>query len=194
MPQLAKTIQIFLPDGDARSIRIAEITSRTVGAVQIPRAKLKDGETGPEINCVGVYYLFGEPEDGTSLRVYVGEAEDLCSRLKTTRGRQGLLEHVDRGIVQDPKLHEGPREIPGVAELQSGGEGESLPSTERNYTDKAVRFRSHGGRPPRQLRHDAHPIVDVGISALRGHRKPAIQREDLYVYCERHHGSRGLAG
>jgi len=29
----AKTIQIFLPDGNARSVRIAEITSRTVQAI-----------------------------------------------------------------------------------------------------------------------------------------------------------------
>jgi hypothetical protein len=82
MAPLAKTIQIFLPDGDARSIRIADITSRTVRAVQIPRAKLRDAEPRPEINCVGVYYLFGEPENGTSQRVYIGEAEDLCSRLR----------------------------------------------------------------------------------------------------------------
>jgi hypothetical protein len=82
MPASAKTIQIFLPDGDARSIRIAEITSRTVRAVQIPRAKLKDAEARPEINCVGLYYLIGDPEGTSSPRVYVGEAEDLCSRLK----------------------------------------------------------------------------------------------------------------
>ena len=35
-----KTIQIYLPDGNPRSIKIAEITSRTVQVVLIPRAKL----------------------------------------------------------------------------------------------------------------------------------------------------------
>jgi hypothetical protein len=82
MQSTAKTIQIFLPDGDARSIRIADITSRTVRAVQIPRAKLKAAEERTEINCVGLYYLFGEAEDGSSPRAYIGEAEDLCVRLK----------------------------------------------------------------------------------------------------------------
>lgn len=41
---IAKTIQIFLPDGNARSVRIAEVTSRTVQAVQVPRSKLKGAE------------------------------------------------------------------------------------------------------------------------------------------------------
>ena len=39
---LGKTIQIFLPDGNPRSLKIAEITSRTVQAILIPRAKLDD--------------------------------------------------------------------------------------------------------------------------------------------------------
>lgn len=36
----AKTIEIFLPDGDPKSIKIASITSRTVEATYIPRANL----------------------------------------------------------------------------------------------------------------------------------------------------------
>jgi hypothetical protein len=44
----ARTIQIFLPDGNARSIRIADITSRTVQAIQIPRNKLKDANIRKE--------------------------------------------------------------------------------------------------------------------------------------------------
>ena len=35
-----KTIQIFLPDGNPRSVRIAEVTNRTVPAVEVPRTKL----------------------------------------------------------------------------------------------------------------------------------------------------------
>ena len=37
---IGKTIQIFLPDGNPRSVKIAEITSRTVQAILIPRSKL----------------------------------------------------------------------------------------------------------------------------------------------------------
>lgn len=36
-----KTIQIDIPDGNARSVRIAEGTSRTVQAVPVPRSNLQ---------------------------------------------------------------------------------------------------------------------------------------------------------
>ena len=77
-----KTIQIFLPDGNARSVRIAEITSRTVQATQIPRSKLKAAESRDEVQRVGVYFLFGETEDEAGKPVaYVGEAENCYQRL-----------------------------------------------------------------------------------------------------------------
>jgi hypothetical protein len=36
----AKTIQIYLPTGEPRGIRIAEITTRIVQAILIPRSEL----------------------------------------------------------------------------------------------------------------------------------------------------------
>jgi hypothetical protein len=77
-----KTIQIFLPDGSPRSIRIAEITSRTVQAILIPRNKLKEADVRNEIKNVGIYFLFGEVDTDTKTRVYIGEAEDCYVRLK----------------------------------------------------------------------------------------------------------------
>lgn len=82
MTPLPKTIQIFLPDGNARSIRIAEITSRTVQAIQVPRSKLREADAREEVKRVGVYLLLGEVEDGTKPLVYIGEAEDCYLRLK----------------------------------------------------------------------------------------------------------------
>lgn len=79
----AKTIQIFLPDGNARSVRIAEITSRTVQAIQVPRSKLRVAKQRKEIRRVGIYFLFGETEDDTGKPLaYIGEAEDCYSRLE----------------------------------------------------------------------------------------------------------------
>lgn len=37
-PSSPRTIQIFLPDGNPRGVRIAEITSRNVKVVLVPRA------------------------------------------------------------------------------------------------------------------------------------------------------------
>lgn len=80
----AQTIQIFLPDGDPRGVRIAEITSRTVQAVQVPRGVIERAATRPELRQVGVYFLFGDDAGGGLPMVYVGEAGD---------GWQRLLQH-----------------------------------------------------------------------------------------------------
>jgi len=75
-----KTIQIFLPDGNPRSIKIAEITSRTVLAMLIPRSKLDEASKRSELSNVGIYLLFGNTD--TKPIVYIGEAENCLNRLK----------------------------------------------------------------------------------------------------------------
>ena len=57
------TIHIFLPDGTARSIKIAEISNRIVQAVLIPRSKLEEAGKREEIKNVGIYFLFGFDEE-----------------------------------------------------------------------------------------------------------------------------------
>ena len=79
---LGKTIQIFIPDGNPRSVKIAEITSRTVLAILIPRSKLDYAASRDELNNVGIYFLIGNPDDEIEASLYVGEAEDCLTRLK----------------------------------------------------------------------------------------------------------------
>jgi hypothetical protein len=79
---IGKTIQIFLPDGNPRSVKIAEITSRTVQAILIPRTKLEYIFSREELNNVGVYLLIGNPEEDVKPLLYVGEAEECKARLK----------------------------------------------------------------------------------------------------------------
>jgi hypothetical protein len=79
---LPKTIQVFLPDGDPQSIRIAEITSRTVQALQVPRGMLGQAASRPELRQVGVYFLFGQAEEEAAAPVYIGESEDCWARLQ----------------------------------------------------------------------------------------------------------------
>lgn len=43
----AKTLQIFLPTGEPRGIRIAELTTRIVQAVLIPRSDLATAKAWP---------------------------------------------------------------------------------------------------------------------------------------------------
>ena len=77
----AKTIQIYLPTGEPRGIRIADITTRLVLAVLIPRSELASGKTRWELDHAGVYFLFGEDEDGAKPIVYIGQTEDARKRL-----------------------------------------------------------------------------------------------------------------
>lgn len=76
-----KTIQIFLPSGDPQGIRIAEITTRIVQVVEIPRTLLDDFYKLPEADQVAFYFLFGESAE-TEQRVYIGQTGDLKSRLR----------------------------------------------------------------------------------------------------------------
>jgi hypothetical protein len=77
-----KTIQIFLPDGNPRSVKIAEVTSRTVQAILIPRTKLDYIFEREELKNVGVYLLIGNPDEDIKPLLYIGEAEDCKTRLK----------------------------------------------------------------------------------------------------------------
>ena len=77
-----QTIQIFLPDGSPRSVKIAEITNRVVKAILVPRNKIDYISTRKELKNVGIYFLFGELEEKAKPIVYIGEAEDCLERLK----------------------------------------------------------------------------------------------------------------
>ncbi len=92
MKSTPKTIQIFLPDGNARSVRIAEITSRTVQAIQIPRTKILEAGDRAEVKSVGVYFLFGEDEDTGLPLVYIGEAEECHIRIAQHNRTKGFWE------------------------------------------------------------------------------------------------------
>lgn len=76
-----KTIQIYLPGGDPRGIRVAEITTRIVQVIEVPRSLLQQFLVMDESQQVAVYFLIGESEDGTERKAYVGQTGDLRARL-----------------------------------------------------------------------------------------------------------------
>lgn len=83
MTQRPQTIQIFLPDGNPTSIKIADLTNRMIVAVLIPRNKLIDCGIRPEVRKYGIYFLFGVNEDKAKPICYIGETEDCFERIKT---------------------------------------------------------------------------------------------------------------
>ena len=76
-----QTIQIFLPGGDPRGIRVAEITTPIVQVIEVPRSLLQDFLKMPESEQVALYFLFGASADGDQQRVYIGQTGDLRARL-----------------------------------------------------------------------------------------------------------------
>ena len=81
MKPRAKTIQIFLPSGDAQGIRQAEITTRIVRLIEVPRALLKEFLAMPEAIGGAVYFLFGDAEESAKPKIYIGQTTDLKQRL-----------------------------------------------------------------------------------------------------------------
>lgn len=81
MASSAKTIQIFLPSGDPQGIRQAEITTRIVRLIEVPRVLLKEFLGMPECDGGAVYFLFGDAEESAKPQVYVGQTGDLKKRL-----------------------------------------------------------------------------------------------------------------
>jgi hypothetical protein len=83
MSNRPQTIQIFLPDGNPTSIKIADLTNRLMVAVLIPRTKLIECGIRPEIRKYGIYFLFGINEDKAKPIAYIGETDDCFERLKS---------------------------------------------------------------------------------------------------------------
>ena len=89
-----KTIQIFLPSGDAHGIRIAEITTRIVQVIEVPRSLLSDFLAMEQSSQVGVYFLIGEDSEESEQQVYVGQTGDLRSRLATHNQKKDFWERA----------------------------------------------------------------------------------------------------
>lgn len=93
MRLLAKTIQIFLPSGDPQGIRIAEITTRIVQVIEVPRNQLVAFFEMPECGQVALYFLVGQSIEGEP-QIYIGQTGDLKSRLEAHDKNKDFWERV----------------------------------------------------------------------------------------------------
>jgi hypothetical protein len=81
------TIRIYLAHGDPKRLRTAELSNWTGKAVAGPRSEFEDVLARAESEKSGIYLLTGtDPETGTPA-IYIGEAENIRSRIKS---------HVDK--------------------------------------------------------------------------------------------------
>ena len=82
------TIKLFLPRGEAKSLRTAEISNWTGKAVAAPRTELEDLLAREELEKAGVYILIGSDPLTNSPLAYIGEAEIIRDRIKQHKTKE----------------------------------------------------------------------------------------------------------
>jgi hypothetical protein len=82
------TIKLFLPRGDAKSLRTAEISNWSGKAVAAPRTEIDDLLAREELDKAGVYILIGNDPLTNASRAYIGEAEIIRERLKQHKTKE----------------------------------------------------------------------------------------------------------
>src|SRR5215208_2627484 len=88
MPMTSATIKLFLPRGNAKSLRTAEISNWTGKAIAAPRTEFEELLQREELAKAGIYILSGSNPLTGAPQVYIGEAEIIRDRLKQHKGRE----------------------------------------------------------------------------------------------------------
>lgn len=77
-----KTIRQFLIDGSADGRWVTELSNWTGKAYKIPRTLVSLCEDREDLCNTGVYFLFGINDETDRQQVYIGEAENIFTRIK----------------------------------------------------------------------------------------------------------------
>ena len=102
---MAKTIKIFLIDGEPNGLKTAELSNWVGQAIVIPRNKLKEIKQRPECNKPAVYFLVGKDSEEALLpTAYIGEAENLWNRLSTHDSSKDFWQTVVAFVSKDNNL------------------------------------------------------------------------------------------
>ncbi len=96
---LGRSLRIFLVDGVASGLIIAEIVNWTGKAVVVPRSALPNFLKRNEASNAGIYLLSGfDPDEPLRPLIYVGESENVGSCLRTHDGDESK-DFFERAVV-----------------------------------------------------------------------------------------------
>lgn len=102
---MAKTIKIFLIDGEPNGLKTAELSNWVGQAIVIPRNKLKEIKQRAECNKPAVYFLIGKEDEEALLQTaYIGEAENLWNRLSTHDSSKDFWQTAIAFVSKDNNL------------------------------------------------------------------------------------------
>ena len=108
MPQASRrptSIKLFLADGEPSGLRIAEKSNWTGVLMAAARRDFAALRARPECEGPGVYFLVGPGDDSAVPDVYVGEADDLRSRLQQQTQAQDFWTQVVVATAKDSSLN-----------------------------------------------------------------------------------------
>lgn len=100
-----RSVRLFLIDGTPQGMRTAEVGNWTGLALVSPRTDLARLAQRPEVRKTGVYILVGASETAASgVSVYVGEGDEVWSRLTSHDGSKDFWTHVVVFVSKDENL------------------------------------------------------------------------------------------
>lgn len=76
-----KTIQMLIFDGNPNKMIMCESSNSNVRIYKVSRNELRKFEKRDDATNTGIYFLFGK-DDNNNTTIYIGEAENILSRLK----------------------------------------------------------------------------------------------------------------
>jgi len=88
---LAKTIEIYLPTGDASKVSQARITTEAIRIVYVAKSEIDNRKV--DLDNIGCYILFGVDTSGDKM-VYVGESENIYIRLQEHKKKKDFWDGV----------------------------------------------------------------------------------------------------
>ena len=136
------TIKIFLPHGDPKRLRTAELSNWTGKAVAGPRSEFDHVLARDESTNSGIYFLTGiDPESGQPT-VYIGEAESIRDRVKAHLDKDFWNQIVffiskDENLTKahirycEGRLIEIAKNVGRAIIMNSQGSGSKLPESDR---------------------------------------------------------------
>ena len=175
----AATIKLFLPKGEAQSLRTAELLNWTGKAIAGPRSELDDLLGRDELEKSGIYFLIGVDADTGKQAAYIGEAEVVRDRLKQHRDKEFWVQAIifvskDENLTKshvrylEGRLIEEAQKVARFVVLNGQASGSRLPESDREDMEVFLsRIRQilpvlgcdilmplveiHGGITPKQL-------------------------------------------
>lgn len=100
-----KPIRQFLIDGIADGRWVTELSNWTGKAYKIPRTLVSQCSDRKDLNNTGVYFLFGINDETDQPQVYIGEAENIFTRLKQHLAEKDFWTECIAFISKDNNLN-----------------------------------------------------------------------------------------